>query len=503
MPSTPPTALEMRAISIAFPGVQALDRVDFHTTTGLAHALVGANGAGKSTLMKVLAGAHAHYTGTISLDGRPVSIRSPRDAKALGIEVVYQEVDTALVPYLSVAENVMLDQLVNGMGGRVLVDWRGVRRRARAALDDLGVALDLEAPVSGLALAQKQMVLIARALSRSCRFLVLDEPTAPLSGTETAELFRALRGLLARDIGVIFISHRLPEVKQICDEITVLRDGRHVARGRAADLSPADIVEHMLGRRLAEASPASPPPVAGEGFEVKGLTDHEKVFDVDLRVGAGEIVGLAGLVGAGKTELCKALFGATRASCREARLFGRPYRLADPHRAVRQGLALVPEERRREGVLVDESVATNLTAASLGSFCSGPFLRGGRERRAAAEMISRLAIRTPHARQMVAHLSGGNQQKVAVGKWLLADALLYVFDEPTKGIDVGAKRDMFELIQQLAAAGKAVLYASCDFGEILGIAHRLYVLYGGRVARELEAARTTEEEILFYATGGR
>ena len=503
MAPTPPSALEMRAISIAFPGVQALDRVDFHTTTGIAHALVGANGAGKSTLMKVLAGAHAHYTGTISLDGRPVSIRSPRDAKALGIEVVYQEVDTALVPYLSVAENVMLDQMVNGMGGRILVGWREVRRRAAAALEQLGVALDLEAPVSGLALAHKQMVLIARALSRSCRFLVLDEPTAPLSGTETAELFRAPRGLLARDIGVIFISHRLPEVKQLCDEITVLRDGRQVARARTADLSPADIVERMLGRRLIEASRAPPPPLGGGGLEVKGLTDHEKVFDVDLRVGAGEIVGVAGLVGAGKTELCKALFGASRASCREARLGGRPYRLSDPHRAVGQGLALVPEERRREGVLVDESVAANLTAASLRSFCSGPFLRRGRERRAAAEMISRLAIRTPSARQLVAHLSGGNQQKVAVGKWLLADALLYVFDEPTKGIDVGAKRDMFELIQRLAAGGKAVLYASCDFGEILSIARRVYVLYGGRVARELEAARTSEEEILFYATGGR
>ena len=503
MPTTAPTTLEMREISIAFPGVQALDRVDFSTTTGLAHALVGANGAGKSTLMKVLAGAYSHYAGTISIGGERVAIKSPRDAKAQGIQVVHQEVDTALVPYLSVAENVMLDELVNGMQGRFLVDWSAVRRRAGAALEPLGLALDLEVPVSQLTLAQKQMVLIARALSRSCRFLVLDEPTAPLSGAETADLFRALRDLMARDLGVIFISHRIPEVKRLCDEITVLRDGRRVARERSSAMSAADIVEQMLGRRLSEPAPPSGARDQGGGFEVTGLTDHEKVFDVDLRVGAGEIVGLAGLVGAGKTELCKALFGASRASCREAQLGGKPYRIVDPCRAVRQGVALVPEERRREGVLVDESVATNLTAASLASFCSGALVRAGEVRRAAAGMIANLGIRTPHARQIVANLSGGNQQKVAVGKWLLADALLYVFDEPTKGIDVGAKRDMFDLMKRLAAGGKSILYASCDFPELLGITSRIYVLYDGRVVRELMTAQTTEEEILSYATGGR
>jgi simple sugar transport system ATP-binding protein len=503
MAPTAPLALEMRDISIAFPGVQALDRVGFRTTTGVAHALVGANGAGKSTLMKVLAGAYSHYTGTISLDGVPVSIRSPRDAKALGIEVVYQEVDTSLVPYLSVAENVMLDELVNGMGRRQLVGWRGVRRRAAEALAQLGVSLDPDEPVSALPLAHKQMVLIARALSQSCRFLVLDEPTAPLSGTETEDLFRALDDLMGRGMGVIFISHRLPEVKRLCDEITVLRDGRHVASAAAAALSPADIVEHMLGRRLEEATRA--PAVAHREplFEVKGLTDHAKVFDVDLRVGAGEIVGLAGLVGAGKTELCKALFGATRATCREARLAGRPYRIADPAHAVRRGMALVPEERRREGVLVEESVAANLTAVSLSSYCVGPFVRRAEERRAAEGMIRSLGIRTPNARQRVANLSGGNQQKVAVGKWLLADASLYVFDEPTKGIDVGAKRDVYDLLRRLAATGKGVVYASCELGELLAITHRIYVLYDGRVVRELETARTSEEEILFYATGGR
>jgi len=503
MSGTVPTPLEMREISLAFPGVQALDRVNFSTSTGLAHALVGANGAGKSTLMKVLAGAYSHYSGSISIGGEPVTIRSPREAKALGIQVVHQEVDTALVPYLSAAENVMLDELVNGLHGQFLVNWPRLRTRAAAALQSLGVALDLEAPVSWLTLAQKQMVLIARALTRTCRFLVLDEPTAPLSGAESTELFRALRELMTRNIGIIFISHRIPEVKLLCDEITVLRDGKQVGREKVSVMSATDIVERMLGRRLSESLPPSRVSAVGAGFEVSGLTDHKKVFDVNLRVGAGEIVGVAGLVGAGKTELCKALFGASPASCREAWLGGRPYRIVDPHRAVRQGMALVPEERRREGVLVDESVATNLTAASLPDFCSGPFVHAGGIRRAATRMIADLGIRTPHARQPVANLSGGNQQKVAVGKWLLADASLYIFDEPTKGIDVGAKRDMFVLMSRLASSGKSILYASCEFSELLGIAHRIYVLYGGRVVKELLTTETTEEEILSYATGGK
>ncbi len=498
------STLEMRDISIRFPGVEALRNVSFSTQTGVSHALVGANGAGKSTLMKVLAGAYAHYDGRILIDGREAHIRSPREAKNLGIEAVYQEVDTALVPTLSVGENIMLDSLVNDMGRRQLVRWRALHEQARRVLDQLHLELDTRRPVSGLSLAQKQMVLIARALSRECRFLILDEPTAPLSGAETGELFQVIRGILRRDIGVIFISHRLPEVLQVCERITVLRDGQRVDERPMAQMDPARIVELMLGRRFEETFPKRRVPIGSTMLSVKGLGDGSKVREVDLFVRAGEIVGLAGLVGAGKSELCKALFGASAARCREATIGGRPYRLRDPHAAVLQGLGLVPEERRSEGILVGESVTVNLTAACLSEFSGAlGFLRFPAERRAARAMIQKLGIRTPSEAQKVGYLSGGNQQKVSLGKWLLADAAVYLFDEPTKGVDVGAKRDLFELIGLLAAAGKAVLYASCEFAELLGIADRIYVLYDGRIVKELAASEASEEKLLFYATGGR
>jgi simple sugar transport system ATP-binding protein len=498
------TTLEMRDISISFPGVKALSNVDFRTKTGVAHALVGANGAGKSTLMKVLAGAHAHYTGTILIGGQEVRIRSPRDAKSLGIQVVYQEVDTALVPMLSVGENIMLDLTVNDMGARQVVRWRSLHEQARLILEQLHVTLDTRLPVGGFSLAEKQMVLIARALSKECRFLILDEPTAPLSRSETDELFRVIRDILRRNIGVIFISHRLPEVTAVCGRITVLRDGQRVDELPMKDLSTSRIVEMMLGRRFEENFPKRAVPVGDTVFSVKGLSDESKVRDVELSVRSGEIVGVAGLVGAGKSELCKALFGASPVRCREAMIRGRRYRFRDPHGAVLQGVGLVPEERRKEGILVGESVATNLTAASLGSFSGAlGFLRFGAERKAVKTMIDRLGIRTPNQGQKVGYLSGGNQQKVSVGKWLIADADVYLFDEPTKGVDVGAKRDIFELIGTLAEAGKAIIYASCEFAEILGITDRIYVLYDGRIVKEMETARASEEELLFYATGGK
>jgi simple sugar transport system ATP-binding protein len=398
----------------------------------------------------------------------------------------------------------MLDLMVNDMGARQLVRWRPLHEQARGILGRLHVALDTRLPVSGLTLAQKQMVLIARALSKECRFLILDEPTAPLSRSETDELFRVIRGILTRNIGVIFISHRLPEVIEICERITVLRDGQRVDERPMSGMDTERIVELMLGRRFEENFPKRSVPIGDTVFSVRGLSDETKVREVDLFVRAGEIVGVVGLVGAGKSELCKALFGASPARCREASLRGRPYRLRDPHRAVLQGVGLVPEERRSEGILVEESVTTNLTAAALSDFTAPTgFLRFSAERGAARGMIEKLQIRTPSETQKVGLLSGGNQQKVSLGKWLIADAELYIFDEPTKGVDVGAKRDIFELIGLLAEAGKAVLYASCEFAEILGITDRIYVLYDGRIAAELATAEASEEKLLFYATGGR
>ncbi|WP_106769229.1 sugar ABC transporter ATP-binding protein [Paenibacillus faecalis] len=496
--------LEMKQISIEFPGVKALDNVDFATETGSSHALIGANGAGKSTLMKVLSGAYSHYTGEIYIDGQLVHIRSPKDAKDLGIQIVYQEVDTALIPYLTVGENIMLDDTVNDMGKKQLMNWKRIHINAKATLERMNVKVPTKKLVSELTLAEKQMVLIARAITKKCRFLILDEPTAPLSHSETEELFRIVRDLKQDNVGVIFISHRLPELFEICDEITVMRDGRFVIKQRIADTSQNEVVEHMLGKKMGDQFPKIPIEIGGANFEVKGLSDRGKLRNINFNVRKGEIIGLAGLVGAGKTELCKALFGASRLETGELVLQQRKLSIRNCNEAVKLGIALVPEERRKEGILVQESVASNLSVASLSKFCvSRTFLQFGKEKKEARRLIQELGIKTPNELAKVKNLSGGNQQKVAIGKWLTTDAEVYIFDEPTKGVDVGAKKDIFKLISQLAQQGKSVIYASCELSEIIGITDRVYVLYDGQIVKELSTSATNEEELLFYSTGGK
>ncbi len=493
----------MKEISIAFPGVKALTDVNFHTYAGKVHALIGANGAGKSTLMKVLAGAYNHYTGGIWIDGQEVHIRTPKDAKDCGIQIVYQEVDTALIPYLSVAENIMLEKTVHGMKGKQLVNWAALHKEARAVLDRMGVGVSTRKLVQELTLAEKQMVLIARSVSLKCKFLILDEPTAPLSHSETEQLFRLVRLLKSEGVGIIFISHRLPELYEICDDITIMRDGRFVIREELARLDQHAVVEHMLGSRMDGQFPERRESQGEVMFEAIGIQDKDKVKGVDLHIRKGEIVGLGGLVGAGKTELCRALFGASSTSTGTIRLHGRTLRQASPYQAVKNGLALVPEERRREGIFVEESVSTNLTVAGLKDFTrTGSWLSAAKEKAAAAGIIGSLGIKTPNQRARVRNLSGGNQQKIAIGKWLLVDADVYIFDEPTKGVDVGAKRDIYELAAELASRGKCILYASSEISEMLGLTDRIYVMYDGKVLKELQTADTTEEEILLYSTGG-
>ncbi|WP_062238771.1 sugar ABC transporter ATP-binding protein [Fictibacillus sp. FJAT-27399] len=496
--------LEMKDIGIEFPGVKALNRVSFASETSRVHALIGANGAGKSTLMKILSGAYNHYTGEIHLDGKKAAITSPRDALDEGIQIVHQEVDTALIPYLTVGENILLHDLVNEMSKKQLVRWKQLHKKASQILEEMNINVSSKKLVSELTLAQKQMVLIARAVSAQCRFLILDEPTAPLSHSETNELFRIVRNLKSKNVGIIFISHRLPEIFEICDDITVMRNGELVIKESISETSINRIIEQMLGKALDEQFPALNGKVGETVLEVKGLSDAEKIKDLNLTVRAGEIIGIAGLVGAGKTELCKILFGCTKITAGAVLLKGKKLKLKNPHQAVKHGLALVPEERRKEGILVAESVAANLTAANLGQFTKVlSFLDRRAEKQKAVEIIQTLGIKTPTEKTKVQNLSGGNQQKIAIGKWLIADADVYIFDEPTKGVDVGAKKDIFELISALAKRGKAILYASSEFTEILGITNRIYVLYDGRSVKELETSAATEEELLFYSTGGR
>lgn len=500
------TKIRMSNISIEFPGVKALSNVDYEMESGNICALIGANGAGKSTLMKVLAGANPGYEGQIFIDDKPVDIRNPREAKKFGIEIVYQEVDTALIPYLSVAENIMLNSIVNKMGGKQFVNWNEIKKKAKDILGKFNMDLDVNKLVSELTLAQKQMVLIARATVEDCKFLILDEPTAPLSNSETKELFRIVRELADKDnVGIVFISHRLHELFEICRTITVMKDGRVVAeRIIDNDLTPKDIVELMLGRKFDDTYPKKKIPIGEVMFEVNDLNEKNgAVKNINLKVKKGEIVGISGLVGAGKTELCKTLFGALRQGNGEIRLHKKILRIKDPHSAVKQGIALVPEERRKEGILVEDPVYSNLSATSLKKYSDKfSFVSKKKEKEAARSIIKDLGIRTPSENQFVKFLSGGNQQKVAVGKWIVSDAEIYIFDEPTKGVDVGAKRDIFELIERLAAMGKGIIYASCEFAEILAIADRAYVMYDGRIVNEVEVSTTSEEELLYYSTGG-
>lgn len=498
------TELLLKDISIEFPGVKALDKVNFSTKTGTTHALIGANGAGKSTLMKVLAGAYDHYTGDIFINGEKVTIRTPREAQKVGVQIVYQEVDTALIPYLSVGENIMLHDTVNGMGKKQWIRYREIHARATEVLNELKVNVSSKKLVSELTLAEKQMVLIARSLISECKFLILDEPTAPLSQTETKELFRIVEDLKAKDVGVIFISHRLPELFQICDDITVMRNGRFISKEKIESTTINEVVEKMLGKKLDEQFPVIEKKIGDTVLEVQGLEDQDKIRNVNLRVNSGEIVGLAGLVGAGKTEICKAIFGASRKTAGNITLKEKAIKINSPSEAVKRGFAFVPEERRKEGILVLESVSTNLSASHLNRFVKAfSFLDFKKEKQTSEEMVQQIGIKTPSIDTQVENLSGGNQQKVAIGKWLLADADVYLFDEPTKGVDVGSKKDIFELIGELAKRGKAIIYASSELSEMIGITDRVYVIYDGEVATELETNNTTEEELLYYSTGGK
>ena len=499
--------LETKGVSIEFPGVKALEDVDFSIETGNIHAVLGANGAGKSTLMKVLAGANPSYTGTVLYNGKPVELRTPSSAKELGIQIVYQEVDTALIPSLSVAENVMFNHIVMNMGKKQFMNWPEIRNEAKKVLQRLNITdIIVITLVGSLSLAQKQMVLIARAIQSSCSFLILDEPTAPLSDNETEELFRLVKHLVeTENIAIIFISHRIHEVLRICSSYTIMRNGKIVDRSLITDKTTTkEIVEKMLGRSFEENFPKEEVPIGERAFEIEHLSDTEgKVNDISLYVRRGEIVGIAGLVGAGKSELCKTIFGALKKKEGVLKFNGKALNIKTPSDAVKSRIGLVPEERRKEGVLVSDTVDFNLSAACLNRFCKLSFVDKSKTRENADHYVGSLGIKTPSIEQIVKNLSGGNQQKVAVGKWLAADCDVYIFDEPTKGVDVGAKSEIFKLINDIARDNNCVIYASCENSELLSITDRIYVLFDGKVMAELTTALTSEDEIMHYAVGGK
>jgi rhamnose transport system ATP-binding protein len=490
--------LRATEVTKSYAGVQALKRASLELRAGEVHALVGENGAGKSTLIKILTGAVQPDGGEITLNGSRLERLTPSAAKALGIAAIYQQ--PALFAELTVAENIALGLERTGRWGRV--DWRARRARAEALLARVGARIDPEADAGELSMPQQQLVEIARALGADARVLILDEPTASLSKEDTDNLFRVVRELRAQGVGMIYISHRLEELPTIADRVTVLRDGTTIATRDMADVNREQLIQMMVGRELAAVFPKRPVPLGDTVLELRRVCCAAGgVRDVDLTVRAGEIVGLSGLVGAGRSELARTIFGLTPADSGEIRVRGKTVRIGSPAEAIRQGIAYVPEDRRRHGVVLEMPVSENVTLAALDNLSRFGALDFRRERELAADYTKRLGVKTASIRSLVSTLSGGNQQKVALSRWLLTKPTLLILDEPTQGIDVGAKSEIHELMTELATQGVAILMISSELPEILGMSDRIAVMHGGTIVGVLDRSEATPERVLARALG--
>jgi rhamnose transport system ATP-binding protein len=485
-------------ITKSYAGVQALKSASLELRAGEVHALIGENGAGKSTLIKIITGAVQPDGGELQLNGQTVTHNSPRMAKTLGIAAIYQQ--PALFPELTVAENIALGVEQAGLAGRI--DWRERRRRAVELLAQVGARIDPECDAGDLTMPQQQLVEIARALGSDAKVLILDEPTASLSEEDTQNLFNVIRRLRERGVGMIYISHRLEELPVIADRVTVLRDGRTIDTRRMAEVNRQQLIQMMVGRELSAIFPKREVALGETVLELLNLGCAESgLAGVNLRLRAGEIVGLAGLVGAGRTELARAVFGLTPKDSGEIRLRGEPVRVGSPAEAIKRGIAYLPEDRRRHGVILEMQIGANITLASLDRLSRYGALDFKREKEIAGDYARRLGVKTPAIYVPVATLSGGNQQKVALSRWLMTKPSVLILDEPTQGIDVGAKSEIHALMTDLAAEGVAILMISSELPEILGMSDRVAVMCGGRLVEILDRAEATQAKILALALG--
>ena len=502
--SLPPSAssavptLEMRGIRKSFPGVRVLDDVSLAVLPGQVLALMGENGAGKSTLMKILAGALQADAGTILLDGKEVQISDPQQAMDLGIGIIYQELN--LAPHLSIAENIFLGREPRLAPG--WIDGRKMRRDATALMTDLGMPLDVRTLVGTLSVAQRQMVEIAKATSRKARILAMDEPSATLTAHELENLWRLIRRLQAQGIAIVYISHRMDEVFQIADAITVLRDGKIVGTAPVGEIGRDDVIRLMVGRDLDETYPKVLLEAGRPVLEVKNLGRRGVLEDISFSVHAGEVVALAGLVGSGRTEIARCLFGADPWTTGDVLLDGKPFHPRSPSDAIAAGVGFVTEDRKEQGIVLSLPVRENISLASLPKVSQFGFVRRGAEGTEARASVERLHIRTPSVEQKVGNLSGGNQQKVVLGKWLETPLKLLILDEPTRGIDVGAKREIYGIMNDLARDGVAILMISSELPEVLGMADRIVVVRDGRVAGSLPRSEATQEKVGQLALAG-
>jgi rhamnose transport system ATP-binding protein len=489
--------LELRSISKSYGGVQALADVSFAIHPGTVHALVGENGAGKSTLVKVITGVIEPDDGELLIDGRPVWIGDAQTAHKLGIVAMYQE--PTVFPDLSVAENVFAGR--HPRSRLHTVDWRAMQAEAMRILGELGVDFGPDTPVRGLGVADRQLLEIAKALSTQARLLIMDEPTAALSPNEVDNLFVTVRKLRERGVAVVYISHRLEEVGAIADTVTVLRDGRHIETRPAAELSQAEIIKLMVGRSLDALFPKEEAEIGDVVLAANGLTRRGIFADVSFELRRGEIVGLAGFVGAGRTEVARSIFGVDPLDAGRLEIEGHPFRPRSPRAALRRGLAYLPEDRLHEGLVQPMSVSDNISMAVLPELTAGGFLRPRLERALARRFMEQLSIKATSPSQVVRSLSGGNQQKVVLGKWLAAEPRILILDEPTHGVDVGTKADVHRTISHLAAQGMTILLISSELPEILGMSDRVLVMREGRLVAELSRAEATQESVIQAAAG--
>jgi ribose transport system ATP-binding protein len=488
--------LEMKGIGKKFPGVKALEGVSLSVREGEVHALLGENGAGKSTLIKILSGAYTKDEGEIFFEGKPVDIRGPQDAQALGISTIYQEFN--LAKDLTVAENIFLGHLPRkGM----MVDWGTVKRRSREILDMLGVGFSEDTMVSTLSVAEQQLVEISKSLNRKTRILVMDEPSAVLGEKDLEKLFEVVRNLQAQGIGIIYISHRMKEIFELADEVTVLKDGRYIATKNISEVGMDDLVKLMIGRDLKDVYPKRDPTPGKVLLDVKNVGRSKLVHNISFQLREGEIVGFSGITGSGRTELVRSIFGADPHSG-DIEIEGKPYKASSPADAIKHGVALVTEDRKAQGLFLKLNVAVNTTISGLKGLTRGGVIQFGKENALVDRMIKDLRIKTPNAKFIVVNMSGGNQQKVILARWLSIGTKIFILDEPTRGIDVGSKSEIYQIMDDLTKQGVGVIMISSELPEVLGMSDRIMVMRQGAIVKELSRAEASEEVIMKYAVGG-
>ncbi len=491
--------VRMEGIEKSFPGVHALSQTQFELRSGEVHALVGENGAGKSTLMKVLAGVYSKDAGHILYKGKEVEIHNPRAAQLLGISMIHQELN--LMPHLTVAQNMFIGREPR-QSTKFMLDEKAINAQAEQVFALMHLNLDPRIKVADLTVAKQQMVEIAKALSFNAEVLIMDEPTAALTDSEIDELFRIIRDLRSKGVGVVHISHRLEELKQISDRITVMRDGRYIDTVKTQEAPIDQIISMMVGRTIFESTPEVPEHPSEEiMLEVKHLNRGNVIKDVSFKLKKGEILGVSGLVGAGRTEVARAVFGADPIDSGEIYVRGARVHIGSPSDAVQHGIGYLSEDRKRYGLALGLDVEENVVLAAFKKFLGAiGWVNRGKTRATAQQHVQALAIKTPGLQQKVKNLSGGNQQKVIIGKWLTADTNILIFDEPTRGIDVGAKSEIYRLLNDLAQQGKSIIMISSELPEILRMSHRVVVMCEGRITGELNIAEATQEKIMQYAT---